>query len=141
MIRLTRNHTGPGLRFEYRRHYTDAKRPAGDGVVFEGEHFGSNTSATDAQGRIAVQATYATREGADEGAPSHGADGGAQAEVGTKAPITSRQASKAAAEAEEARARPQDPAHADVRARGSRSAVSLSLSSMKFTPALGSCLS
>ena len=35
-------------------------------VVFEGEHFGSNTSATDAQGRISVSATYATREGADD---------------------------------------------------------------------------
>ena len=35
-------------------------------VVFEGEHFGSNTSATDAQGRISVSATYATREGAND---------------------------------------------------------------------------
>ena len=37
MIHLTRSTDGAALRFEYRRFYTEAKRPVGAGVTFEGE--------------------------------------------------------------------------------------------------------
>ena len=37
MIRLTRSAAGAALRFEYRRMYTDMKRPSGEGITFEGE--------------------------------------------------------------------------------------------------------